>query len=60
MESEDASFLESVVVSGEEWGVAWMSRNCSFSEFLPSGDRLTLSSYNSFPHLDDDALLTYR
>ncbi len=40
--------------------VAWMSRNCSFSEFLFSGDRLTLSSFNSFPHLDDDALLTYR
>lgn len=40
--------------------VAWMSRNSSFSEFLFSGDRLTLSSFNSFPHLDDDALLTYR
>ena len=40
--------------------VAWMSRNCSFSEFLFSGDRLTLSSFNSFPHLDDDSLLTYR
>lgn len=40
--------------------VAWMPRNCSFSEFLFSGDRLTLSSFNSFPHLDDDSLLTYR
>ena len=40
--------------------VAWMSRNCSYSEFLFSGDRLTLSSFNSFPHLDDDSLLTYR
>lgn len=40
--------------------VAWMSRNCSFTEFLYSGDRFTLSSFNTFPHLDDDALLTYR
>jgi broad specificity phosphatase PhoE len=40
--------------------VAWMSRNCSFSEFLFSGDRLTLSSFNSFPHLDAESLLTYR
>lgn len=40
--------------------VAWMSRNCSFSEFLFSGDRFMLSSFNSFPHLEDDSLLTYR
>jgi len=40
--------------------VAWMSRNCSFSEFLFSTPRFTLSTFNSFPHLDDDAMLTYR
>jgi broad specificity phosphatase PhoE len=40
--------------------VAWMLRNCSFTEFLYSGDRFTLSSFNAFPHLDDDSLLTYR
>jgi broad specificity phosphatase PhoE len=40
--------------------IAWMARNSSFSEFLFSGDRLTLSSFNSFPHLDDDSFLTYR
>lgn len=40
--------------------IAWMSRNCSFSEFLFSGDRFTLSSFNAFPHLDDESLLTYR
>ena len=40
--------------------VAWMSRNCSYSEFLFSGDRFTLSSFNAFPHLDDASLLTYR
>lgn len=40
--------------------VAWMPRNCSFTEFLLSGDRFTLSSFNAFPHLDDEPLLTYR
>lgn len=40
--------------------VAWMSQNCSYSEFLFSGDRFTLSTFNAFPHLDDAALLTYR
>lgn len=40
--------------------IAWMSRNCSFSEFLFSGDRFMLSSFNSFPHLDGESLLTYR
>jgi broad specificity phosphatase PhoE len=39
---------------------AWMVRNCSFSEFLFSKDRFTLSTFNSFPHLDDVSLLTYR
>jgi broad specificity phosphatase PhoE len=40
--------------------VAWMPRNCSYSEFLFSPDRFTLSTFNSFQHLDDPALLTYR
>jgi broad specificity phosphatase PhoE len=40
--------------------IAWMARNSSSSEFLFSGDRLTLSSFNSFPHLEDESLLTYR
>jgi broad specificity phosphatase PhoE len=40
--------------------VAWMPRNCSYSEFLFSSDRFTLSTFNSFQHLDDPALLTYR
>jgi broad specificity phosphatase PhoE len=38
----------------------WMVRNSSFSEFLFSGDRFSLSTFNSFPHLDDVSLLTYR
>ena len=40
--------------------VAWMVRNGSFSEFLFSGERFTLSSFNRFPHLDAPELLTYR
>ena len=40
--------------------LSWMSRNCSCSEFLFSGDRFTLSSFNSYPHLKKDLLLTYR
>lgn len=40
--------------------VAWMVRNCAISEFLASGARFTLSSFNEVPHLDDTALLTYR
>jgi len=40
----------------------WTIRNSSFSEFLFSNmnDRFTLSTFNSFPHLDDASLLTYR
>jgi broad specificity phosphatase PhoE len=40
--------------------VSWMSRNCSWSEFLYSGDRFTLSVFNTHPHLNDSAMLTYR
>jgi broad specificity phosphatase PhoE len=40
--------------------VSWMAQNCSFSEFLYSSDRFTLSSFNSVPHLDDPSLQTYR
>lgn len=40
--------------------VSWMSQNCSVSEFLFSKDRFTLSTFNSFPHLDDPSLQTYR
>jgi broad specificity phosphatase PhoE len=40
--------------------VAWMARNCSFTEFLFSGERFTLSSFNELPHIDDPALVTYR
>jgi broad specificity phosphatase PhoE len=39
---------------------SWMVRNCSYSEFLFSHDRFTLSTFNAFPYLDDVSLLTYR
>jgi broad specificity phosphatase PhoE len=38
----------------------WLSRNSSWSEFLFSGERFSVSAFNSFPHLDDRRLLTYR
>lgn len=38
----------------------WLSRNCSFSEFLFSGERFSMHSFNSIPHLDERRLLTYR
>jgi len=40
--------------------VSWMSRNTSWSEFLYSADRFTLSSFNVYAHLDDPAMLTHR
>jgi broad specificity phosphatase PhoE len=40
--------------------VSWMSRNCSWSEFLYAGDRFTLSAFNTHSHLNDAAMLTYR
>ena len=40
--------------------LTWMSRNASLTEFLASGERFTLSTFNAHPHLDGDGLLTYR
>jgi broad specificity phosphatase PhoE len=39
---------------------AWMVRNCSFSEFLFSPGRFTLSSYNNTPHFTNPEFLTHR
>lgn len=38
----------------------WLSRNCSWAEFYYSGDRFSMGAFNSFPHLNDRKLLTYR
>ncbi|MFZ3216575.1 MAG: histidine phosphatase family protein [Candidatus Acidiferrales bacterium] len=40
--------------------VMWMSHNGSYTNFLFSGDRFTLSAFNVYPHLDDASLLTFR
>jgi broad specificity phosphatase PhoE len=40
--------------------VNWRIRNCSLTEFVFSGDRFTLDSFNGVPHLDQLALWTYR
>jgi hypothetical protein len=40
--------------------VSWMSRNTSWSEFIYSGERFTLSSFNCHAHIEDAAMLTYR
>jgi broad specificity phosphatase PhoE len=40
--------------------VSWMSRNSSWSEFLYSAERFTLSSFNVHEHLDDPVTMTYR
>ncbi|HEY4948717.1 MAG TPA: histidine phosphatase family protein [Candidatus Acidoferrales bacterium] len=40
--------------------VTWMSRNSSWSEFLYSAERFTLSSFNIHEHIADPTMLTYR
>ena len=40
--------------------LSWTSRNASYTEFLFSRDRFSLSSFNNHPHLEEEELLTYR
>jgi broad specificity phosphatase PhoE len=40
--------------------LSWTSRNASYSEFLFSGDRFSLASFNAYPHLATPELLTWR
>jgi broad specificity phosphatase PhoE len=40
--------------------LSWMVRNCSFSEFVYSKERFSLSAFNEIPHIEDDAMRTYR
>ncbi len=40
--------------------LTWVPRNASFSEFLFSGARMTMSTFNHTPHLPEAGLLTYR
>lgn len=39
---------------------AWMVANSAYSQFLFSGSRFTLTSYNSYPHITNLEFLTYR
>jgi hypothetical protein len=41
-------------------GLAFRVRNSSVSEFLFSGERFSLASFNETPHLADAALVTVR
>jgi broad specificity phosphatase PhoE len=43
-------------------GASWMSQNSSWSEFLygANANRFTLSTFNTHPHIEDPAMLTYR
>lgn len=50
MRARDEMFLE----------VNWRIRNTSVTEFVFTGDRVTLDSFNGIPHLDDKSLWTYR
>jgi broad specificity phosphatase PhoE len=38
----------------------WLSRNCSYSQFLFSGDRFSLHAFNAIPHFEDLSMFTYR
>ena len=40
--------------------LSWTSRNASYSEFLFTIERFSLSSFNNHPHLEGPELLTYR
>jgi broad specificity phosphatase PhoE len=40
--------------------LGWRVRNASISDFLFTRERLTLESFNTYPHLDDPALVTFR
>ena len=40
--------------------VNWRVRNSSLTEFLFSGERLSLDSFNAIPHLDDPELRSFR
>jgi broad specificity phosphatase PhoE len=40
--------------------INWRVKNCSITEFAFSRDRLSLDSFNSLPHLEHEALRTFR
>ncbi len=40
--------------------LGWRVRNCSVTDFIFSGDRLTMDSFNSLAHLDNPNMWTFR
>jgi|HubBroStandDraft_5_1064220.scaffolds.fasta_scaffold156911_2 broad specificity phosphatase PhoE len=40
--------------------LSWTSRNASYTELLFSPERFSLASFNNYPHLENEDLLTYR
>jgi broad specificity phosphatase PhoE len=40
--------------------INWRIRNAAVSEFVFSGDRITLDSFNGVAHIEDTELVTYR
>lgn len=50
MQAPDGMFLE----------VNWRIRNCSLTEFVFSGERFTLDSFNGVPHLAEASMWSYR
>ena len=40
--------------------VNWRVRNCSLTEFVFSGGRVSLDTFNAIPHLDDPGLRSFR
>ena len=40
--------------------LGWRVRNASVTEFVFSGNRVTLEGFNALPHLEDTAMWTYR
>jgi broad specificity phosphatase PhoE len=40
--------------------LSWASRNATYSEFLFSSERFSLSTFNNLPHIEDRELITYR
>jgi broad specificity phosphatase PhoE len=40
--------------------LAWVIANASITEFRFRDDEMSLFSFNSVPHLDDQSLITYR
>ena len=40
--------------------LSWTPRNATYTEFLFSKERFSLSSFNNLPHLEDAAMITYR